>query len=135
MATITTYPGVVKEGQILSSAASELPVGSQVVVLPADKWDELALIDPHIARRKANGWLVSYVGSVFAHQPQLEQENDRLLWRFKAFLATRDHPMRGPVGIVDVDAYTGEVLMNEIDAEKIIAHATNIINSVPPSDS
>jgi hypothetical protein len=43
--------------------------------------------------------------------------------------------MRGPVGIVDVDAYTGEVLMNEIDAEKIIAHATNIINSVPPSDS
>jgi hypothetical protein len=69
MATVATYPGVVKQGQIQSSAAAELPEGSQVVVLSADKWDESALVDPHIARRKANGWLVSYVGSVIAQQP------------------------------------------------------------------
>ena len=69
MATISmTYPGVVKQGQIESQAAAELPEGSQVVILPTDRWDESALIDPHIARRKANGWLVSYVGSVIVQQ-------------------------------------------------------------------
>ncbi|MFZ0547680.1 MAG: hypothetical protein WAM60_19695 [Candidatus Promineifilaceae bacterium] len=66
MTTVSTYPGVVKQGQIQSSAATELPEGSQVVILSAEKWDESALIDPHIARRKANGWLVSNVGSVIA---------------------------------------------------------------------
>ena len=95
-----------KKGQIQSSAADELPDGSQVIILPDDIWDESALIDPHIARRKANGWLVSNVGSVLAQQPELRQENGRLLWRFKAFLVTKGYPLRRPVGFVDVDAYT-----------------------------
>jgi hypothetical protein len=128
LATISTYSGVVNQGQIQSSAATELPEGSQVVVLSAENWDESALMDPHIARRKANGWLVSYVGSVIAQPPRLIQESGRLLWRFTAFLATRDHPLRGPVGFVDVDAYTGEVLQKENAAEKIITNATDIVN-------
>jgi hypothetical protein len=135
MPTVSTYPGVVIKGQIQSSAADELPEGSQVVILSADTWDESALIDPHIARRKANGWLVSNVGSVLAQQPQLRQENGRLLWRFKAFLATKGHPLRGPVGFVDVDAYTGEILTDEAIAQTIITNATDIVSSVPSSDS
>lgn len=135
MPTVSTYPGVVKEGQIQSSAAAELPEGSQVVILPAGTWDESALMDPHIARRKANGWLVSNVGSVLAQQPELGQENGRLLWRFKAFLATKGQPLRGPVGFVEIDAYTGEILADEKTAQTIIANATDIISSVPSSDS
>ncbi|HRQ42264.1 MAG TPA: hypothetical protein PLD25_30470 [Chloroflexota bacterium] len=94
-----------------------------------------ALIDSHMARRKANGWLVSYVGSVIAQQPQLIQENGRLRWRFTAFLATMGHPHRGPVGFVDVDAYSGEVLTKENDAEELIANATHIAISLPTAIS
>jgi hypothetical protein len=135
MSRLSTYPGVVKQGQIQSLAATELPEGSQVVVLSAEKWEESALIDPHLARRKANGWLVSNVGSVIAQQPQLVQENGRLLWRFKAFLATKGHPLRGPVGFVDVDAYEGEIIANEKAAERLIKNATNIAGSVPSPDN
>lgn len=134
MSTIPSFPGIVKQGQIQSAAATELPEGSQVVVLAADKWDESALIDPHIARRKANGWLVSYVGSVIAQQPQLIQENGRLRWRFMAYLATKGHPLRGPVGSIDVDAYQGEVLADESTANYLINNATDIVNSISSTD-
>lgn len=135
MTAVSTYSGIVKKGKIQSSAATELPEGSQVIVLPVAQWDESALVDPHIARRKANGWLVSYVGSVIAQQPQLMQVNGRLLWRFTTFLATMGHPLRGPVGFVDVDAYSGEVLTKENDAEEMITNATHIVNSVSTTNS
>ena len=135
MTTIPAYSGVIKEGKIQSSATKELPEGSQVVVLSADNWDESALIDPHIARRKANGWLVSNVGSVIAQQPQLQQENGHLTWRFRTFLATQGQPIRGPVGVIAVDAYTGNVLTTEDAATEMIANATAIISSAPGSNS
>lgn len=94
---------------------------------------KLTVIDSHNARRKANGWLVSYVGSVIAQQPQLLQENGRLLWQFKAFLATKGQPLRGPVGFVEVDAYTGEILTDRNAAEEIIKNATDIVSSVSSS--
>lgn len=134
MATVPTYSGVIKKGKIQSVAATELPEGSQVVILSAEQWDESTLIDPHIARQKANGWLVS-VGSVVAQQPQLQQENGRLRWRFQAFLAMQGHPLRGPVGIVDVDAYDGQILTATDLAEEMITNATNIIDSVSSTDS
>lgn len=135
MTAVATYSGIVKKGKIQSPAASELPEGSQVIVLSAAQWDGSAPIDPHIARRKANGWLVSHVGSVIAQQPQLMQENGRLRWRFAAFLATMGHPLRGPVGFVDVDAYSGEVLTKENDAEELIVNATDIATSLPTAIS
>lgn len=135
MTAVSSYSGIVKKGKIQSPAATELPEGSQLIVLSAAQWDGSALLDPHLARRKANSWLVSYVGSVIAQQPQLVQENGRLRWRFAAFLATMGHPHRGPVGFVDVDAYSGEVLTKENDAEEMIANAIRIASSVPPTNS
>lgn len=45
------------------------------------------------------------------------------------------HPLRGPVGFVDVDAYSGEVLTKENDAEEMITNATHIVNSVSTTNS
>ena len=135
MAIRQTYQGVIKEGRVQLSTAAALPEGSQVYVLVADEWQERPLLDPHLARRKANGWLVSYVGSVLAQQPQLQQVDGRLVWRFQTFLATKGHPLRGPVGIVDVDAYTGELLADESAAAEMITHATAIARSLSSSNS
>lgn len=125
-----TYPGVIREGRVQLSTAAALPEGSQVYVLVADEWEERPLLDPHLARRKANGWLVSHVGSVLAQQPQLLQIDGRLVWQFQTFLASKGHPLRGPVGIIDVDAYTGELLADENDAAEMIIHATAIARSL-----
>lgn len=135
MSTIATYQGVVRRGKIQLTPATELPEGSQVYVLLADDWAQAALLDPHIARRKANGWLVTYVGSVMAQQPQLQQLEGRLIWRFKAFLTARGQPLRGPVGVVDVDAHSGDVLNSEDAAAEMIANATAIARSLSSTES
>ncbi|MBP8003237.1 MAG: hypothetical protein KA314_26255 [Chloroflexi bacterium] len=126
MTTVQTYQGVVHQGRIQLKPTDKLPEGSQVYVFMAEDQAPSALIDAHIARRKANGWLVTHVGSVIAQQPHLQQVNDHLVWRFKAFLATQGNPLRGPVGLVDVDAYSGELLNSEESATDMIAHATTI---------
>jgi hypothetical protein len=135
MSSIPTYQGVVRQGKIQLTPAADLPEGSQVVVLAADNWTQSALLDPHIARRKANGWLVTHVGSVLAQQPHLQQAAGRLIWRFKAFLTMRGQSPHGPVGVVDVDAYSGEVLTGEDVATEMIANATAITRSLSTPES
>jgi hypothetical protein len=135
MTSIQTYPGVIREGRIQLTAPANLPEGSQVYVHVADEGEEAILLNPHLARRKANGWLVSYVGHVIAQQPQLKQIEDRLVWQFKAFLTMRGYEPQGPVGTLDVDAYTGEVLASEDRATEMIANASALASSLLSSNS
>jgi hypothetical protein len=135
MTTVQTYQGVVRQGSIRLRSTDNLPEGSQVYVFMADDQSPPALLDAHIARRKANGWLVTNVGSIIAQQPHLQQIDSRPVWRFKAFLATQGHPLRGPVGLVDVDAYSGEVLNSEESATEIIAYATALASSPSSSEN
>jgi hypothetical protein len=135
MAIVQTYQGIVRQGKIQLSSTAELPEGSHVIVSVTEDAEKITLLDPHIARRKANGWLVSFVGSVMAQQPQLEQVEGRLVWHFKAFLTMRGHPLQGPVGRVAVDAYTGEVLADEEAAAEMIARGTAIARSLLPAES
>lgn len=133
MATVQTYQGVVRQGKILLEQAAELPEGSQVFVFLAEEGEREPLLDPHLARRKANSWLVTHVGSVMAQQPELRQLDGRLVWRFKAFLTTQGRSPRGPVGMVDVDAYSGQVEMSESAAAEIIENAKAVARSLSPS--
>lgn len=134
MATMASYQGVVRQGHIQLTPAADLPEGSQVYVLvPADAAPP-PLLDAHLARRKANGWLISHVGHVMAQQPQLTQIADRLVWRFAAYLTLRDTPTAGPVGSVYVDAYQGEVLNTPADAEEMIVNATALVASLPSAE-
>ena len=135
MAIVQTYQGVVRQGRIQLAPTAKLPEGSHVIVSVTEDVEKATLLDPHIARRRANGWLVSFVGSVIAQQPQLEQVEGRLIWHFKAFLALRGHPLQGPVGRVAVDAYTGEVLADEVAAAEMIASASTIARSLLRSES
>jgi hypothetical protein len=135
MAIVQTYQGIVRQGRIQLTPTTELPEGSRVFVSMANDVEQATLLDPHVARRKANGWLVSFVGSVLAQQPQLEQVEGRLVWQFKAFLALRGHPLQGPVGEIAVDAYSGEVLTDEDAATGMIANATAIARSLLSSES
>jgi alpha-D-ribose 1-methylphosphonate 5-triphosphate synthase subunit PhnH len=134
MITVPTYQGVVHEGKIQLTPAADLPEGSQVVVLATGDWTQPTLLDPHIARRKANGWLVTHVGSVMAQQPQLHQVDGQLAWRFKAFLTGRSQPARGPLGVIDVDAYSGEILTDIETASEMIANAKAIVRSLSSSE-
>ena len=71
-------------------------------------------VDEHSARRRANRWLVEQVGNmVMAGQPLLTQGDLRPVWRSCAFVTSLSQAPRGPIGHVDVDAATGEVLTDD----------------------
>jgi len=77
-------------------------------------------IDEYTARRKANRWLVERVGNmVMADHPTLTQSEGKPVWRFDAVVTSLSHAPRGPIGHVDVDAATGQVLADDHDVERM----------------
>ena len=129
------YQGVVRHGQIELDRPADLPEGNQVFVLVVEEGPARRLLDPHLARRKANGWLVTHVGSVLAQQPRLERSGDRLVWQFRVFLTVQGQAPRGPVGTVNVDVYSGDVETDESAAAAMIANAAAIAETGPSTDS
>ena len=118
----TTYVGVIREGRVEFETPVALPEGSQVVVLPAK-------LDEQTARRKANGWLAENVGNVAGTEKHgiLLQIGHQAVWRFEAFVAgaTYTAPM-GPLGQVDVEANTGQVLNDQQIAQEMIKRAQEL---------
>lgn len=135
MTTVKTYQGTIREGHIELDRSADLPEGRQVTVLVTEEGVDKPLLDPHLARRKANGWLVTHVGNVMAQQPQLLQVEGQLVWQFKAFLSMRGKPSSGPVGWVNVDAYTGEVQTNASAASDMIANARTVARTLSSTES
>ena len=84
-------------------------------------------VDESTARRKANRWLIERVGNmVMADQSRLIQSEGRPVWRFDAFVTSLSHPPHGPIGYVDVDATTGEVLATERTVEEMRRHGVSL---------
>ena len=112
---LQTFEGVVQRGHVRLPAGTPLRDGARVIVtvLPA--------VDEHHARRRANGWLGEHVGNmVMAWHPTLMQLSDnRQVWHFGAFVGMLSSEPFGPIGFVDVDAETGEVLASEEEAERM----------------
>lgn len=129
MNPVQTVQGVVRHGRVQLPPTTTLPEGTAVWVWVADQELAPPLLDAHLARRKANGWLVAHVGRAMAQQPALSQRDGQLVWRFKAFLAGHGNNPVEPIGLVDVDAYEGEVLTSMEEAEEMVAHATALITA------
>lgn len=71
-------------------------------------------VSAYTARQKAAGILLTRVGTgVGADPPELVISQERLLWRVPAFLALPSLGRLGTIGMIDVDAQSGEVLVDE----------------------
>jgi hypothetical protein len=80
------------------------------------------------ARRKATGWLVDYVGNmVMAGVSEMVQNGETWVWRFHAYLTSFTHAPRGPIGEVDVDAMTGDILNDQSTIEGMYARGEHFI--------
>lgn len=126
---VATYIGVVREGQIRLAESITLPEGSQVyVVVPA-------AVDERAARRKANRWLIENVGNmIMADRAALVQSSDRSVWRFGAFITALSHEPLGPIGYIEIDIASGEVLANAHLAEEMIRRGEHFEYSPPSSE-
>jgi hypothetical protein len=116
-----TYIGTVRDGKIELDEPLALPEGSHVRVTP------LVMLDERTARRRADRWLEDNVGNVVAAKnSSLIHLNNRDIWRFEAFITGPHIDPMGPIGQVEVDATTGQVLTTSEMAEEMIARGANL---------
>ena len=77
-------------------------------------------IDANTARRRANGWLADRVGHlVLGKDPRMLLDGKRALWRVTAYVTNVYREPFGPIGFVDVDAASGEVLSGDDVAQEL----------------
>jgi hypothetical protein len=119
----------VRNGKIEPTSAVELPEGSEVyVVVTTD-------VTERNAKRKANSWLVGYVGNMLmADGGSLVQmgspDSPQWVWRFDVFVTSLTHEPSGPIGTVDVDASSGTIVNG--DQTKAILYFTGLTDCLLP---
>lgn len=85
-----------------------------------------------VARRKANRWLVSYVGNlVMADNGQVVEVDGRVCWQFDVVTTSLYAPPQDPFASIHVDALNGTVLADETVAEKMIEDGITFTRTLP----
>jgi len=86
---------------------------------------EAEVLDPEVARRKANVWLLMYAGHLLrADYPELILESGQILmWRYDVVLTSPRGGDIGKIGKIRVLATTGEVLASESLHEELLVNA------------
>ncbi|MBN1487427.1 MAG: hypothetical protein JW981_07280 [Anaerolineae bacterium] len=127
---LAAYTGVVREGRIQLVETVTLPEGSMVYVLVP------VAVDVNAARRKANRWLLENVGNMLrADHPLFVRLPNQTIWRFGAFVTASSHKPIGPVGYIDVDTVSGEVLADDQTAEEIATRGERLECIPLPADN
>lgn len=117
----TTYIGTVRDGKIELNQPLTLPEGSQVRVTP------LTILDERTARRRADRWLEDNVGNIVAAKnSRLVQLDHQDIWRFEAFVTGPNIDPLGPIGQVDIEANTGQILTTSAMAKEMITRGANL---------
>jgi len=127
---LNTYEGIVHEGHIKLPSDVVLPEGVRVhvTILPD--------IDERTARRKANRWLAENVGDmVMADKGLFEASSKQSVWRFDVFVTALSHDPFGPIGSLDVEATTGNILADESHAAALAQRGEQLEGTpLPPRD-
>lgn len=88
-------------------------------------------IDAKTARRRATAWLVSEVGNMLiGGTPQLVI-SQQTVWRVPAILTSSSVGTVGQVGVVDVDATSGETLVSEDLRKQILDNVEHLVSPAP----
>ncbi|MCI0393515.1 MAG: hypothetical protein L0322_01070 [Chloroflexi bacterium] len=87
------------------------------------------------ARRKLTRFLMDEVSLLITPQSPLLVVNDQnnIFWRFPLVLAMGHHGQPGQVGEVDVNAYSGDLLITDELLENIKANAQRLVRSTTHS--
>ena len=101
--------------------------GTLVTVLVILDSMAIPTVDANIARRKANGWLADRVGHlVMGKDPRMLSDGKRTWWRVAAYVTNVYREPFGPIGFVDVDATSGEVLSGDELAQELEQYGAHL---------
>ena len=86
-------------------------------------------VDAKTTRRQATAWLVSEVGNMLIGEMPHLVIGQQTLWRVPVMLTSSRVGAVGQAGTVDVDAETGELLVDEQVRERILANVKALTGS------
>ena len=84
-------------------------------------------ITPVVARRKVNVLMLEKVGNLLHGGSPALFLKDRIYWRVPVILSTPSQGQVGQAGNIDVDAETGEMMMDNRVLEEIAEHARRLL--------
>ena len=118
----STHLGVVRDGKVEFERPLTLPDGSQVRVTLSP------VLNEREAMGKVNVWLAQHVGdAVGAMNGELIDTDQLTVWRFEAFITGSTIEPLGPLGQIDVDAATGQILSTLQTAEAMIQRGRQLV--------
>lgn len=123
--------GIIRDGMVqVVNDFTTLPEGKAVfVVVPDD--DDLPPLAEQAVQHKAKMWIVNHVSMVATvGNGRLIKRDDRLMWEFGVYLASRTHYGKGPFGYIHVDSYSGEVLASEKVVQELIRDGSAFARSL-----
>lgn len=98
----------------------DIEPGTLVTVLIVSADMTAPLVDANSARRRANGWLIDNVGNLLmGKNPRLLSDGQRSWWQVAVYVTNVYREPFGPVGFVEVDAASGEILSDEQTVEEL----------------
>jgi len=89
-------------------------------------------ITPVVARRKVNVLMLEKVGNLLHGGPPALLLTDRIYWRTPVILSTPSQGKIGQVGHIDVDAETGEMIVDDKLLEDIAENAKRLLAGSTP---
>lgn len=117
----TTHIGTVRNGKVEFERPLTLPEGSQVRVILSP------VLSERQAAAKANIWLANQVGdAVGVMKGTLIQVEERTVWRFEAFITGVHINPVGPIGQIEIDADTGQVLSSSTTAKAMMTRGRQL---------
>lgn len=103
--TTMVIPAEVPAKSVSKMAVTALPPLKVAIHIDAE------VLNPEVARRKADVWLLLYVGHrLRADNPELLWEDDELRWRYDVVLTQLNYGVVGKIGCLRVQATTGKVM-------------------------
>jgi hypothetical protein len=115
----------------ITLAGPGLPVGKRLDITVS--FSATIEVDVVAAQRKATAWLVSDVGNLLIGDTPALVIGQRTVWRVPALLTSPTRGVIGQVGMVDVDAVTGEVLTDPQLTQDLLTHARQFARSTVSS--
>lgn len=115
----------------ITLAGPGLPVGKRLDITVSIS--ATIEVDAITAQRNATAWLVSDVGNLLIGDTPSLVIGQRTVWRVPALLTSPTRGVIGQIGTVDVDAVTGEALVDSQLTQDLLAHARHLARSAPPS--
>jgi hypothetical protein len=103
----------------------------QIIARPGEP---IVKIDSSTARRKASGYIGREISMMMGGiEAALVYSNGSLVWRVPVVFTTPSQGQLGIVGVIDVDAHTGELLLPSNLEETLLINANALLKSSPHS--